>query len=289
MNVTGEVPLVKFTGIETGIVSWADWIAIALLYTQYIITALQGIFQQQATRNYIKLALAFRASIHIINVFTLIILLENQGFSTAVSYLGTNMAIEIIAIALFMSEHMHSKPIIDWFLKDRATGQSAFRHVMWCSVFSVALTISTLLLLGLTPPLHTPMGNALMERAFTTFAQPTKAAGQGFTLAILWAALSFLPSAAGLCGGNDNDDFDKKAIYFALRSIISGAFVYMLASELRVFTEKLVTKDTASVLLVLDAGFGNLMNLFLMYLKTKEDKDKDKDVEEPLQPQVVKL
>lgn len=137
--------------IDTGNVSRADWAAVCMLTLQYIFSALQGTSTHRSGLGKLEILISFRVPIHVFHIFTLIILLEDYGFATAVLYLCGNAVIEIMAILKMPPKHS----VEGLFKNVTKTSRWLFlASVLW----SVIICAGIIIAIGYFKPHETPIG-----------------------------------------------------------------------------------------------------------------------------------
>ncbi len=142
--------------IDTGNVSWADWAAVFMLVAQYVVSAMQGTWTHRSYLRKWQILGSFRVPIHVMHIFTLIILLEDYGFATAVLYLGGNAVIELVAI--YSTPPKHS-------LKGLFRSVSKSSQVLFAAsvAWSLLICVTIILAIALTNPHQTPIGTCTVH------------------------------------------------------------------------------------------------------------------------------
>ncbi len=94
-------------------------------------------------------------------------------------------------------------------------------------------------------------------------------------LGIAWTSISSIPGFDPFMSAEDRNLY--RGARFLIKSILSAAIMYMLCSELRMFTEDLGSKDATSVLLILDGASSNIIGAVALFLR---DEDGEEGLEE---------
>lgn len=143
--------------INTGNVSWADWAAVFMLVAQYVVSALQGTWTNRTYLKKWQILGSFRVPIHVMHIFTLIILLEDYGFATAVLYLGGNAVIELVAISSTSPNHSLKRLFRD-------VPKSSLLLFTISVLWSLLICAVIILTIAITKPHQTPIGKCSSPR-----------------------------------------------------------------------------------------------------------------------------
>ena len=102
-------------------------------------------------------------------------------------------------------------------------------------------------------------------RYFQVTNEATRAGVSGMVLGIVWSVISSIPGSDPFFSNEPRNLYRVARFFF--KSIISAAIMYILCSELRIFTQFLESKDATSILLVLDGASSNIIGAMALFLR----------------------